>query len=38
MIADRTHGSIAGKIAEPGDPAREAILSFTKTAATAGQR
>jgi acetyl esterase/lipase len=28
QIADRTHGSIAGKISEPGDPAREAILEF----------
>ena len=27
-IADRTHGSIAGKISEEGDPAREAILGF----------
>jgi acetyl esterase/lipase len=28
MIAERTHGSIAAKIAEEGDPAREEILSF----------
>lgn len=28
QIADRTHGSIGGKIAEEGDPAREAILQF----------
>jgi acetyl esterase/lipase len=28
QIADRTHGSIAGKISEPADPAREAILEF----------
>jgi acetyl esterase/lipase len=28
MIADRTHGTIASKIAEEGDPARKAILSF----------
>jgi acetyl esterase/lipase len=31
MISDRTHGSISGKIAEEGDPARKAILSFTGT-------
>jgi acetyl esterase/lipase len=37
MIADRTHGTIAAKIAEEGDPAREAILSFTKTAPAAGR-
>jgi acetyl esterase/lipase len=28
MIKDRTHGSIAGKIANEGDPARVAILKF----------
>jgi acetyl esterase/lipase len=28
MITDRTHGSIASKIAEEGDPARKAILTF----------
>jgi acetyl esterase/lipase len=28
LITDRTHGSIAGKISEEGDPAREAILKF----------
>jgi acetyl esterase/lipase len=28
LITDRTHGSIAGKISEDGDPAREAILEF----------
>lgn len=28
QIADRTHGSIGGKIAEEGDPAREAIMQF----------
>jgi acetyl esterase/lipase len=37
MIADRTHGTIAAKIAEEGDPAREAILNFTKTAPAAGR-
>jgi hypothetical protein len=37
MIADRTHGSIAAKIAEQGDPAREAILKFTKTGLAAGR-
>ncbi len=30
LITDRTHGSIAGKIWEEGDPAREAILEFIK--------
>ena len=30
LIADRTHGSIAGKIVNEGDPAREAILQFMK--------
>ena len=30
MIADRTHGSIASKIADEGDPARLAILQFIK--------
>ena len=30
MISDRTHGTIASKIAEEGDPARGAILGFTK--------
>jgi len=28
MIQDRTHGSIAGKLIEEGDPARAAILEF----------
>jgi hypothetical protein len=28
MIADRTHGSIASKMVEAGDPGREAILKF----------
>jgi acetyl esterase/lipase len=28
LIQDRTHGSIAGKIVEDGDPARTAILEF----------
>jgi len=28
QIADRTHGSIGGKISEEGDPAREAIMQF----------
>ena len=30
MITDRTHGSIASKIAESGDPAREAIMKFVQ--------
>ncbi len=30
MITDRTHGSIAGKIVNEGDPARVAILDFIK--------
>ncbi len=29
LIRDRDHGTIAGNIAQPGDPAAEAILSFT---------
>jgi acetyl esterase/lipase len=33
LIADRTHGSIAGRIAEDGDPARLAILEFITRAA-----
>jgi hypothetical protein len=28
LIPDRTHGSIAGRISEDGDPARTAILDF----------
>ena len=28
LIKDRDHGSIAGHIAQPGDPAAEGILSF----------
>jgi prepilin-type processing-associated H-X9-DG protein len=28
LVTDRTHGSIASKIAEDGDPARKAILEF----------
>ena len=28
QIADRTHGSIAGRIADEGDPARKAMLEF----------
>jgi acetyl esterase/lipase len=28
MILDRDHGSVAGNIARPGDPAAEAILAF----------
>lgn len=28
LITDRTHGTIASKISEEGDPAREAILKF----------
>lgn len=31
LITDRTHGSIAHKIAEPGDPARQAILDFVRS-------
>lgn len=30
MIKDRDHGSIAGNIAQPGDPAAQAILEFIK--------
>jgi acetyl esterase/lipase len=30
VIPDRTHGSIAGKIPEPGDPAAQAIIAFIK--------
>jgi acetyl esterase/lipase len=33
LIADRTHGSIAGRIVEDGDPARMAILEFITRAA-----
>ncbi len=33
QIQNRTHGSIAEKIAEPGDPAAEAILSFVASTA-----
>lgn len=32
MIRDRTHGSIAHKIAEGSDPAKEAILQFVQAA------
>ena len=35
LIADRTHGSIAGKIASDNDPARQAILEFIKTTGAA---
>jgi len=35
LIADRTHGSIAGKLAEDKDPARQAILEFIKATAAA---
>jgi acetyl esterase/lipase len=28
MVKDRTHGSVAAKVAEPGDPVRRAILEF----------
>jgi acetyl esterase/lipase len=31
QIPDRTHGSIAGKIPEPNDPAREAMLKFIRS-------
>jgi acetyl esterase/lipase len=30
VIPDRTHGSIAGNIPKPGDPAAEAIITFIK--------
>ncbi len=30
LVAERTHGSIAGKIVEEGDPVREAILKFAQ--------
>jgi alpha-L-fucosidase len=33
QITGRDHGSVAGKIREPGDPAAEAILSFIETTA-----
>jgi len=33
LITDRTHGSIAGRIVEDGDPARVAILEFITPAA-----
>jgi len=35
LITNRTHGSIAGKLAEDKDPARQAILEFIKTTGTA---
>lgn len=35
LIANRTHGSIAGKLAEDKDPARQAILEFIKTTGAA---
>ena len=38
LIADRTHGSIAGKITEDGDPARTAILDFITHASSPGAR
>ena len=38
LIADRTHGSIAGKITEDGDPARTAILDFITRASSPGAR
>lgn len=28
LVKDRTHGSIAGKMVQPGDPAAEAIIQF----------
>lgn len=31
VVPDRNHGSIAGRIAREGDPAREAILRFLRT-------
>jgi len=37
LIADRTHGSIAGKITEDGDPARTAILDFITGASSPGR-
>jgi acetyl esterase/lipase len=36
LVHDRTHGSIAGKMVESGDPAREAILAFTKAGTATG--
>ncbi|HYR59534.1 MAG TPA: alpha/beta hydrolase [Chthoniobacteraceae bacterium] len=33
MVGDRTHGSIAGKIPEPDDPAGTAIVEFIETIA-----
>ena len=35
QIDNRTHGSIAGNIAQAGDPAAEAILQFIRSAGTA---
>jgi acetyl esterase/lipase len=31
LVPDRNHGSIAGRIPQPGDPAREAILLFIRS-------
>jgi len=28
LVKDRTHGSVAAKVAEEGDPVRQAILDF----------
>lgn len=36
-VADRTHGTIAGKIPEPNDPAREAILKFIRDPESLGR-
>jgi hypothetical protein len=34
MILDRDHGSIAGNIPQPGDPAAKAILNFIESTRT----
>ncbi|HWI58761.1 MAG TPA: cellulase family glycosylhydrolase, partial [Bacillota bacterium] len=34
MISDRDHGSVAGNIAQPGDPAAQAILAFIDSTAS----
>jgi acetyl esterase/lipase len=38
LIPDRTHGSIAGKIVEDGDPARLAILEFIARAGSSERK
>ncbi|MEI9897590.1 MAG: hypothetical protein WDN28_27965 [Chthoniobacter sp.] len=37
QIDDRTHGSIAGDIVHPGDPAAEAIIRFIADPAAAAK-